>query len=146
MLSKGCITACYTGIWLYTNEIYPTSVRSSSSCIAYIFTRIGSSLGAYAWYLVSTRNALLDYYCISLFVPFTVHDENKIIIITKLFTNTNNNSNYLTHRWAIKASTNSTLSNSSHCFVRSRISHNSLIVLHNAILLGSGGTVILLLT
>ena len=84
--------------------------------------------------------------CICLFVQFTVHDENKIIIIRILFTNNNINSNYLTHSWAIKASTNSILSNISQCFVPSRISHNSLIVLHNAILLGSGGNVILLMT
>ena len=77
-----------------------------------------------------------------------MHDENRIIIIIiiKLFTNNNINSNYSTDSWAIKASTNSILSNISHCFVPSRISHNSLIVLHNAILLGSGGTVILLMT
>ena len=84
--------------------------------------------------------------CICLFVQFTVQDENKIIIITKLFTNNNINSIYSTHNWAIKASTNSILSNISHCFVPSQNSHNSLIVLHNTILLGSGGTVILLMT
>ena len=47
--------------------------------------------------------ATIYYICICLFVQFTVHDENKIIIIitTKLFTNNNINSNYSTHSWAI---------------------------------------------
>ena len=48
---------------------------------------------------------MILYVCICLFVQFTVHDGNKIIlIITKLFTNNNIISNY------------STNSNISHCY------------------------------
>ena len=54
MLCKAFISSAYTSIWIYTNEVYPTSVRSSAGGLSYGFSRIGSMLGAYVGLLVGT--------------------------------------------------------------------------------------------
>ncbi len=53
MVGKFFIAAAFTMAWIYTPEVYATSVRSVAMSYASLFARIASILATYVFILVS---------------------------------------------------------------------------------------------
>jgi hypothetical protein len=64
---RGFITAGYQSLWVYTQEVYPTSIRTTALGLHHTFSRIGAMITPYVAEVLSAASIMLSLVVYALF-------------------------------------------------------------------------------